>query len=82
VNTQTKLIHHRENMIEDVGLNLLIFCPDHRVGEGVYFNRQAVGIRRQLAHHQGHIFANARVVTQIFIQVGAEGADIGHLAQV
>ena len=56
--------------------------PNHRVGEGIYFNRQTICVRRQLAHHQRHIFTNTRVVTQIFIQIGAEGADIGHLAQV
>lgn len=82
MNTQAKFIHHRENMIEDVGLNIFVFRPDHRVGKGIYFNRQPVGIRRELAHHQRHIFTNTRVVTQIFIQVGTEGADIGHLAQV
>lgn len=82
MNTQTKFIHHGKNMVEDVSLNLFIFRPDHRVGEGIYFNRQTICVRRQLAHHQRHIFTNTRVVTQIFIQIGAEGADIGHLAQV
>ena len=46
MNTQTKFIHHREYMVENIGLNRLIFRPDDRVSERVYFNWQPVSFWR------------------------------------
>ena len=79
---QAEFVNHGIDVIKYIRLNAFIFRPHHGVGEAVNLNRQAAGVRRQLANHQRHIFADARMITQILLQIGAEGADIGHPALI
>ncbi|CPR63463.1 Uncharacterised protein [Salmonella enterica subsp. enterica serovar Bovismorbificans] len=49
-------------MVENIGLNALIFQPHDGIGKGVDLYRQTMIVRRQLAYHQRHVFTDARMV--------------------
>ena len=66
-----KLPDNGEYVVEYIGLDPFVIGPGGGRREAVDLQRQAVGGRCQLAHHQGHVLANAGVGVQIGIQVGA-----------
>ena len=70
---QMKLPDNGEYVVEYIGLDPFVIGPGGGRREAVDLQRQAVGGRCQLAHHQGHVLANAGVGAQVGIQVGAQG---------
>ena len=69
-------------MIEDIGLNVFVRGPLNVVTEAIDLDRQAFGGRLQLPHDQCHVLVNLRMMLEVVVDIGAEGADVGELSQV
>ena len=79
---QMKLPDNGEYVVEYIGLDPFVIGPGGGRREAVDLQGQAVGGRCQLAHHQGHVLANAGVGVQVGIQVGAQGAEVGEVTAI
>ncbi len=82
VDAQPELRQHRDQVVEQVGLDGLVVDPRRRIGEAVQFERNAFGRERQLPRHVRHVAADARMALQVVRDVCAERAEIGQLAAV
>ena len=80
--TQMELLNYRKYVVENISLYPFILGPGGGRREAVDLQRQAVRGRCQLAHHQGHVPANARMSPQVGIQIGAQGAEVGEVATI
>lgn len=74
---QTELGKDRQQVVEDIRLNGLIACPGDGVGEAVEFQRQAICGWVHLPDQLGHLLVDTWVLTQVVLDVSAEGADVG-----
>ncbi len=80
--SQMKLLNNRKYVVEYVSLYPFILGPGGGRREAVDLQRQAVRGRCQLAYHQGHVLANARVGAQVGVQIGAQCAEVGEVTAV
>ena len=72
----------RQQMVEDVRLDLLVFAPIGRFREAVHLDRQSGVVRLELTHQKRQIRIDRLQRTEIFFDINAEGADVGDAAAV
>lgn len=75
--TKVELGHDGQQVVEDVGLNLLVRCPISGAGKEVEFYGNAVVGGLEVAHQYRHLIIHRGQVVQIGIEVGAENAQVG-----
>src|SRR5690606_10006686 len=69
-------------MIEDVALDALVLYPRSAARKTVNLDRQAFGVRRQRAHHAGHVLVDVGTLLQVGESIRAKRTDIGETAQI
>src|SRR5690606_31289202 len=77
VDAQAELGDHGEDVVEDVCLDGLVDRPARVVREHVDLDRHALGCGCELPHEEGHFLVDARVLTQVRDDVGAQCTDVG-----
>ncbi len=75
-NAQIELGESRQEVIEDVRLDVFVVRPDLIVRERVDFYGQSGGGRLPVTHEQGHPVVDLGVVTQVGLDVLAERPEI------
>src|SRR3546814_9062860 len=79
---QAEVRHDRQQMVEYVGLNGLIFRPGGGAGEAVDFDRQPARGGLELADQQRHVLPDAGMMLQIGLNIGAKRAKVGEFTPV